>query len=90
MAAAAASNPPVVQSVVEETEPPVEIDASIVNRKNQKTPTVEKPTTNNRTASVKKTKPRRFVWTLNKVIVLFGIFAIVTLSSIIYMFKEIS
>lgn len=88
--AAAASNPPVVQSVVEETEPPVEVDVSIVNRKNQKTPTVEKPTTNNRTAAVKKSKPRRFVWTLNKVIVLFGIFAIVTLSSIIYMFKEIS
>ncbi|CAF4462263.1 unnamed protein product [Rotaria sp. Silwood2] len=87
---ATTSNPPIAQSIVEESKPSVEIDNSIINRKNQKNTNVEKTITNNRNSSVKKTKPRRIVWTSNKVIFLFAIFSIITVSLIIYMFKEIS
>ncbi|CAF1291687.1 unnamed protein product [Rotaria sordida] len=63
------SNPPVVQSIVEESKSSIEIDNSIKNRKNQTNSNVEKTTpTNNRNSSVKKAKPRRFVWTSNKML----------------------
>jgi hypothetical protein len=81
-------NPP----VVEELKPIVEIDSPITNRKNRKSNSIEKttPTIANANSSVKKTKPRRFIWTLNKVILIFGLFTIITISSIIYMFNQIS
>ncbi|CAF1463018.1 unnamed protein product [Adineta steineri] len=88
-----ASNTPVVQIPVEEIKPPaVEIDSPLVKRKNRKTPNSEPvPTTaNTPTSSSKKPRPRRFVWTLNKVIILFGLFSFITVSLIIYMFKQIA
>jgi len=38
----------------------------------------------------KKVKPRRFIWTLNKVIVLFSIFSVLIVLGIVLMLKEIS
>ncbi|CAF1251761.1 unnamed protein product [Adineta steineri] len=91
---ASASNSPVIQTPVEEIKPPaVEIDSPLVKRKNRKTPNSEPistTTTNTLTSSTKKPRPRRFVWTLNKVIILFGLFSFITVSLIIYMFKQIA
>lgn len=85
------SSPPIVQEIVEESKPIVEVDSPITKRKNRKTNNVETtPKIVNPSPSVKKSKPRRFVWTLNKVIILFGLFTIITISLIIYMFKQIS
>jgi len=84
------SNPPIVQEIVEEAkQSTIESDSPITKRKNRKTNNTE-TTTVNPSPSIKKSKPRRFVWTLNKVILIFGLFTIVTVSSIIYMFKQIS
>jgi predicted secreted protein len=74
---------------VEETKPIVEVDSPITKRKNRKNNNVE-TTTVTPSPSVKKSKPRRFVWTLNKVLIFFGLFTIITISLIIYMFKQIA
>jgi hypothetical protein len=86
-------NPPVVQPIVEEPKPSVEIESPITNRKNRKRQNNNNPeptTPNISNSSVKKSKPRRIVWTLNKVLVLFGLFTVITISLIIYMFKQIA
>jgi hypothetical protein len=80
------STPPVVQEVVEEVKPIVEVDTPVSKRKNRKINQVEATPS----PSVKKSRPRRFVWTLNKVILIFGLFVIITVSLIIYMFKQIA
>ncbi|CAF3657385.1 unnamed protein product [Rotaria sp. Silwood1] len=77
---ATTSNSLNVQSIVEESKSSVEIDNSITNRKNQKNTNIEKTTINNRSSSVKKPKPRRFVWTSNKVILLFFLFSMNTVT----------
>jgi hypothetical protein len=87
---ATVSTSPVVREVVEEEKPIVEIDTPISKRKNRKTNQVETTATVTPSPSVKKSRPRRFVWTLNKVIILFGLFTLITISLIIYMFKQIA
>lgn len=87
---ATTSNPSVVQPIVEESKPSVEIDSPITNRKNRKNNNIERTPTANPSPSVKKSRPQRFVWTLNKVILIFGLFTIITISLIIYMFNQIS
>jgi len=83
------STPPIVQEIVEEAKPVVESDTPITKRKNRKNNNIE-TTPVTPSPSVKKSRPRRFIWTLNKVIILFVLFTIITVSSIIYMFKQIS
>jgi hypothetical protein len=87
---ATVSTSPVVREVVEEEKPIVEIDTPISKRKNRKTNQVETTATVTPSPSVKKSRPRRFIWTLNKVIILFGLFTLITISLIIYMFKQIA
>lgn len=77
--------PVVVQTIVEEAKPSVEVDSPITKRKNRKNNNVETTP-----SSRKKSRQPRFVWTLNKVIVLFGLFTFITVSLIIYMFNQIS
>ncbi len=93
IAATITSNPPPTPPVVvEEPKPSVEIDSPITtNRKNRKNNNIEKtPTPATPSSSAKKSRPRRFIWTLNKVLLIFGLFTLITLSSIIYMFKQIA
>jgi len=82
-AAAAATAKPAV--VAEEITPPVEAETPVTKRKNR--PATNGPTT---PTSAKKSRPRRFIWTLNKVLLVFSLFTIVTISLIIYMFKQIA
>jgi len=81
------SNPPIVQEIIEEAKAVIESDSPITKRKNNNlgTPTAVTPS-----PSVKKSRPRRFVWTLNKVIILFGLFSTITFGLTVYMFKQIS
>jgi hypothetical protein len=84
------SNPPIVQEIIEESKPIVETDSPITKRKNRKNNNLEITTAVTPSPSVKKSRPRRFVWTLDKVIILFGLFSIITVALIVYMFKQIS
>ena len=83
------TKPTVVEEEEEEIQPIVEQKTPVNNRKNRKR-TTETVTTNVVPPTPKKIKPRRFIWTLNKVILLFSVFSIVTVLAIIYMLKEIS
>lgn len=89
--ATTATAPVVIQEVVEETKPETPlIETPVTKRKNRKTNQSESTPTVTPSPSVKKPRPRRFVWTLEKVVLLFGLFVIITVSSIIYMFKQIA
>ena len=79
-----------VQAMTEEARSSKQKNNSITKRKSQQDNSVEKTTTVHRNSSTKKSKARRFVWTLNKVILLFGLFTIITVSLIVYMFNEIT
>lgn len=83
----------IVQEIVEEVKPIVEIESPIIKRKNRKNNNnnnSETSTAVTPSPAVKKSRPRRFIWTLNKVIIVFGLFTFITVSLIIYMFKQIS
>lgn len=81
---------PVVEEVVEEIKPVLPVETPVTKRKNRKTNPIESTPTTTPSPSVKKPRPRRFVWTLEKVLLLFSLFIIITVSSIIYMFKQIA
>jgi hypothetical protein len=83
-------NPPVVQTIIEEAKPSVEVDSPITKRKNRKNNNVETTPIINPNPSIKKSRPRRFIWTLNKVLAIFGLFMLITVSLIVYMFNQIS
>lgn len=83
--------PPAVQTTTEEAQPLIEPETPLTKRKNRKANTnAETAATGSTTPTVKKSRGRRFVWTLNKVIVLFGLFTFIIVSLIIYMFKHIA
>ena len=88
---------PAAPVIVEETKTPVETDSPVNARKNRKrvNPTADtspalSATPRANASSTKKVKPRRFVWTFNTVVLLFAVFIFVTVSSIVYMLKQIS
>lgn len=69
----------------------VEVESSVTKRKNKNKNNVEATTAAvTPSPAAKKSRPRRFVWTLNKVIILFGLFSFITVSLTIYMFKQIA
>lgn len=83
---AVAASTPVVPEVIEEVKPVIEIETPVAKRKNRKEPT---PTVTP-SPSVKKSRARRFIWTTEKLLLLFVIFIVITIPAIIYMFKQIA
>ena len=86
----AVASAPIVPEVVEETTPVIELETPVAKRKNRKGNSSESTPTVTPSPSAKKSRPRRFVWTLEKVLLLFGLFILITVPSIIYMFKQIA
>ena len=83
--------PPPVQTTTEEAKPLIETETPITKRKNRKANTnIETAPIGSTTPTAKKSRARGFVWTLNKVIVLFGLFCFTIVSLIIYMFNHIA
>ena len=97
-------SPPVINVPRTEEEDDVKplstIEISSTNRKNRKRQNnIESnknqqqnnltTTTTTTTITPKKSKPRRFVWTLHKALAIFGLFTLITVSLTIYMLTQI-